>query len=141
MVDLHAEIVKAQNANSEMETARARLHADSQLVFKDTSGFHSKLFKVFSIWISDAAVEVLPGKTATFDDVIDVRNQNYAIPRSEWVDLASEHANVTSWSLLQKKSSAVLGQCTSKEALELKSKIGRTFWKDAIAFVRSVKKS
>ena len=61
--------------------------------------------------------------------------------RMSWKETAAEVSTLASWSKLSKYASATLGSATEKSDLETKNKAGKALRKDALAFVRSVKKS
>ena len=77
IVDLHGEVVKAISAQSEADGAAAKLLPEARGIFKDTSEFNQKLFKIFTFWNAEGAVQLDPAdaKALSFKEVMNEKNE------------------------------------------------------------------
>ena len=149
MVDLHGEVTKLIAAQEDADNQMAKLKPQSQSIFQDISAFNKQLFRIFTFWNAQAPLKLDPNNDAedantfTFENVMDEQNKDKGVSalRESWKETAIEVSTLASWSTLSKFASTVLGVATEKVDLENKNKEGKALRKEALAFVRSVKKS
>ena len=142
MVDLHSEITKTKQSQKNIEADLENLEPTSREVFKSSLDFNKNMISILNVWLQEKDTKVPENKElVTFEKVVDEENKETAQLRAEWKEIVSEALVVKSWACLQTFSSSSLAKAKEKSDLDETVKVGKAHRKDAVAFVRSVKKS